>query len=290
MRSAQPLSLVESGEFAALVRGQTPRVAAVRKDAEGGDVDGVFVMSTSLVDRGRDVIAQDGWRLDNYNKAGRGVLWAHDSSLPPIARFASVGVGAVGGGQALVGRGLEFAELDSYPLSKTVAALVKGGFLKTGSVGFLPVRFAFNAERGGMDFYEQELLEFSIVPVPANPDALARAKASGIGLDNLTTWVESALDSESTRLPRGLLEEVWREVAPPKVTVDLAPVRAELAALCLRVEALERRNETAGAQTPQATQGRAAAPAPLPDIDELADRVAVRMAELLGTDNGESNE
>ena len=43
------------------------------------------------------------------------------------------------------------------------------------SVGFAPIKFKFTSDperKFGIDFIEQELLEFSIVPVPANPDAV----------------------------------------------------------------------------------------------------------------------
>ncbi len=43
------------------------------------------------------------------------------------------------------------------------------------SVGFAPLKYAFTDDpqrRYGIDFLEQELLEFSIVTIPANPDAL----------------------------------------------------------------------------------------------------------------------
>ena len=53
--------------------------------------------------------------------------------------------------------------------------LVEADFLKATSVGFAPIKFKFtsNPDRQfGIDFIEQELLEFSIVPVPANPDAV----------------------------------------------------------------------------------------------------------------------
>jgi hypothetical protein len=57
---------------------------------------------------------------------------------------------------------------------------VVDGFIKAGSVGFLPVewRFADSKDRPfGMDFLKQQLLEFSIVPAPANANALIEARS-----------------------------------------------------------------------------------------------------------------
>jgi phage head maturation protease len=61
-----------------------------------------------------------------------------------------------------------------------VYRLARGGFLAATSVGFRPLKWEYTTdkERGaddwfpGIDFEEQELVEFSIVTVPANPEAL----------------------------------------------------------------------------------------------------------------------
>jgi phage head maturation protease len=68
--------------------------------------------------------------------------------------------------------------------------MVEAGFLNAVSVGFLPT-VAPNFIRAepdkdgyaaitGFEFVGQELLELSVVPVPANPQALAVAKSLGI--------------------------------------------------------------------------------------------------------------
>jgi hypothetical protein len=49
----------------------------------------------------------------------------------------------------------------------------KKGFITAGSVGFIPLDYDFSDDRrGGIDFHRQELLEFSVVPVPANANSL----------------------------------------------------------------------------------------------------------------------
>jgi hypothetical protein len=58
--------------------------------------------------------------------------------------------------------------------------LVVDGFIAAGSVGFIPIEFNFssNPDRPmGIDFKRQELLEFSVVPVPANANALIEARS-----------------------------------------------------------------------------------------------------------------
>ena len=48
-------------------------------------------------------------------------------------------------------------------------------------VGFRPLVWSFSKDktrRGGIDFHEQELMEFSIVSVPANSEALMELSAA----------------------------------------------------------------------------------------------------------------
>ena len=65
-------------------------------------------------------------------------------------------------------------------MANTVLQMIDGGFLRATSVGFRPLRFERNAQRGGNDFKEQELLEFSVVPVGANPQAVRALKSAGL--------------------------------------------------------------------------------------------------------------
>lgn len=158
-------------------------VADVKADSDARTVE--FTISTGAVDRDRDTIAVDGWKLAAYRK-NPVVQWSHDYSIPPIARATKLRVD----GDSLKATA-EFAPAEVYPFAETIFQLIKGGFLKATSVGFRPLKHAFNAERGGMDFMSQELLEFSVVPVPANADCLMEGKAAGIDIGPLKAWVEA---------------------------------------------------------------------------------------------------
>jgi len=148
-----------------------------------------FAISTGSVDRERDTLAVEGWDLASYRR-NPVVLWAHDYSGLPVGRAESV---LARSGQ-LIAR-MEFVPGEVHPFAETVRQLVDGGFLKATSVGFRPLEWVFNEERMGFDFKKQELLEFSIVPVPANPEALVEAKRAGISLVPLKDWAIKVLDS-----------------------------------------------------------------------------------------------
>jgi HK97 family phage prohead protease len=147
-----------------------------------------FVVSTAGVDRDNDTVSADGWLLDNF-KRNPTILWAHNYDQPPIGRAQQVTVER--GNLVAV---IEFVPPEIYEFAGTIYQMLKAGFLNATSVGFRPKKAVQNTQRGGTDFVEQELLEISIVPVPANADALvvgrsidreAVAKWLGVGRDEL---------------------------------------------------------------------------------------------------------
>ena len=123
----------------------------------------VFTASTASVDRESDIINPDGWVLENF-KDGGPLLWGHDQSKLPIGRVLWV---KVDDGR-LVGKAKFNGQTQ---LSTDVEKLVRSGDLKGLSVGFRPMDMKMNNE-GGRTFTKQELLEISVVNVPANPDAI----------------------------------------------------------------------------------------------------------------------
>ena len=130
-----------------------------------------FAISTEEVDRHGDVIATDGWRLESYSK-NPVFLWAHDYARPVIGRAVQVWKGA----HEL----LAAVEWAPTSFAQEVAMLYREGYQHGVSVGFKPLRFEQRRDEKtgaflGIHFLEQELLEVSAVPVPANSSALRKA-------------------------------------------------------------------------------------------------------------------
>lgn len=127
-----------------------------------------FILSTPAVDRYGDTIDQTGWKLDNYNKNSV-VLINHNSW--------ALGVGP---GKAWVEDGLLKGRVTFATTADAEDAwtLVQCGGLRATSVGFKPLTYVENAERKGpwgypgIDFKSQELLEWSLVSIPANPECV----------------------------------------------------------------------------------------------------------------------
>ncbi len=187
-----------------------------------GEIAFPFVLSTASVDRQGDVINQEGWQLANYQK-NPVVLWAHDYEQLPIARASAVYVS--GGKLKAVDR---FS--NDHELARTCAKLYQKGFLSAVSVGFRPVKWAWNDDRGGMaaDFESAELLEHSAVPVPAHQDALIEARSLGIEIGPVVEWAEKALESRGgLYLPKTLLEDaLLRAKGGARIQIDLGDRKA----------------------------------------------------------------
>lgn len=119
-----------------------------------------FLASTSAIDRQGDSVDQSGWELRNFMK-NPVILWAHRYDELPLGKVVELSVTENGLESEVV-----FAE---HQKALEVKQLLDDGMLNAVSVGFIP------KEREGNIIKVAELLEISIVPVPANQEALALA-------------------------------------------------------------------------------------------------------------------
>lgn len=135
-----------------------------------------FVASDESTDRMGDIIRVAGWQLANY-KRNPIVLFQHQSSNP-VGISTKVWVE----GKALMSR-IKLAAEGTSPFIDTLSKLLSQGIIKAVSVGFAPtadpayIRDAKTDQITGLEFTSQELLEISLVSVPANPNALTLAKS-----------------------------------------------------------------------------------------------------------------
>lgn len=190
----------ETSETGEARRGWGAGPKAALKDAETNagtnaetDAPMTFLISNEDVDRHGDVVLARGWRLEAYRR-NPVFLWAHDYARPVIGRAQSVWAEP----GKLLAR-MEFAPTD---FAREVAALYRSGYQQGVSVGFKPLRYEERRQERtgaflGIRFLEQELLEVSAVPVPANRDALRRsmplASAPSAGVDEVLEALRSAM-------------------------------------------------------------------------------------------------
>jgi HK97 family phage prohead protease len=183
-----------------------------------------FVITTGDADREKDVIDPSGWDVENYLK-NPVVLFAHDYDSLPVARTTSLEQQ----GDKLIAVA-EFASAELNPMAERVFQMLKQGFLRGASVGFRPTSFAFNEARGGVDFAKQELLEFSIVPIPANAQALMAAGLSDDDTTLLTDWAKDVLarlDPSALLLPDGTSADLTAKMIDSEQLNDFLDVIRE---------------------------------------------------------------
>ncbi len=130
------------------------------------------------------------------------VMWAHDvfgrspSGGLPIGRTLELGRGADGRMVA------EFEFLAEDPFAQRVKNAWDKGFLRAASVSWVPVESGPDGAGRWRDM-KSELVEWSLVPVPADPDALrkshvrlmeealgCRADAHALGVDKVRVLVD----------------------------------------------------------------------------------------------------
>tara|TARA_R100000734_G_C3316204_1_gene108607 strand:- start:1892 stop:2719 length:828 start_codon:yes stop_codon:yes gene_type:complete len=130
-----------------------------------------FVASSATPDRYGDIIDQKGWILENYKK-NPVVLLNHDSNQLPI------GKGNVYIRNDKLTIDVEFDSEDER--AAEVERKAKKGFMNAVSVGFRPLESKPRSElptdnkyygQRGMYYSKAELLEVSIVTIPANGEA-----------------------------------------------------------------------------------------------------------------------
>ena len=140
---------------------------------EAGDVYSVTIFANELSRDGVSVDI-DGMDFSNYRK-NPVVLFAHDysgrteSSGLPIGRTVSLARTQDGRIRA------DFEFLSGDPFADRVRNAWNRGFLRGASIGWRAIE-ARPSERGkGLRIVKSELIEWSIVAVPADPDALRGA-------------------------------------------------------------------------------------------------------------------
>ena len=138
-----------------------------------------FILSDATPDRMGDVIDADGWDLTNFNK-NPVALFNHRSDFP-IGKWNNL---RVANGKL---RGhLQLAPEGTSDRIDEIRRLVDADILRAVSVGFMPIKSEpLTKDSHGTRFLNSELVETSLVAIPANPNALAVARSLNISRDTV---------------------------------------------------------------------------------------------------------
>lgn len=193
---------------------------------EGRSVD--VVASSTAIDGYGEIVAQD-WDLRRY-EANPVVLYGHSSWGMPIGHASNVRVE----GEKLLAT-LNFVDARANPLAEQVWQGILQGSLRAVSVGFRSKKGSMQ-NIDGRDVYVlagNELMEISVVPIPANPDAVAQeAKAFN---DQLR-----ALVARSQETPMSKPSILTLAALVPALALAASATEEDVLAEAGRLKALER--------------------------------------------------
>ena len=142
-----------------------------------------WTFSTFDLDRFGERIDPQGWEFKRFMD-NPVIEWAHRYDIPAIGKAEGVFADENGLHGVIV-----FNDKEFDPFGWAIGQRVKAGVIRAGSVGFRVIEIEIPTKEDSRDgtsliFRKQELLEFSICNVPANPFALAKSMNNEQGTIN----------------------------------------------------------------------------------------------------------
>lgn len=186
-----------------------------------------FVISTDAKDRHGTKLNMDGWKLDNFNRnpivGYQHNVYGDNMCTPPNPDDVLGPARAWVEDGRLMGE-VKFETADINPQAEKIFRKVLNGTLKATSVGFLEVgegKWVEQKDAKGnivdktYHYEGQELLEFSIVNIPSNPEATRKvvinhARAGVMMLNRIGLPV-----SEIRRVVNGILDTIEEKEEKP---------------------------------------------------------------------------
>jgi len=159
------------------------------------------IAASGRADRVGDIIDIKGIETQNFMK-NPVILWAHDHYSLPVAKAIEVGIEK--GKLVML---LQFATYEEYAFADTVYRMILGGYLNGVSIGARVKDAEWIKDNEGnivgRKFNVLELLELSVVPIPADSKALVIAVKSGkVSCDEFEECITKTLEA-----PLDLLDE-----------------------------------------------------------------------------------
>lgn len=190
-----------------------------------------YTLSDESVDRDGDIIIQAGIDLANFTK-NPVVLPFHDSRTFPVGNFIKLWVDVTA--KSLKGWILFPDErVDPSGMCDRAFRFAKSRVMRAGSIGFRgrEVKFPTKEERGhlgmldyGVIFSKCELMEFSLCPVPSNPNALSSAVKAGTLKATDLLYIETQDDEEIPMTKEELDAYLKAEISKALADVKAEPV------------------------------------------------------------------
>lgn len=145
------------------------------------DNEFVFTMSDEILDRHGTVVKLDGGDIEEYNRNPVVILMHQTSSWSDYDIDNVIGKGHAFYEDGLLKNKITFEPREINPKAGKVVDKINFGSLRAGSIGFIPHDGSYGKEERGesKDVYyirKWTLIEYSVVTVPSNPNALVEKK------------------------------------------------------------------------------------------------------------------
>ena len=184
-------------------------------NVDGTGAEAAMVISTGNVDREGDRILASGADVSNYRR-NPVLLWGHQtgsSFSPPSLPIGSVvELDVTDSG---IRAGWRWLQNDEF--SERVRNAWDQGVVRSASIGFFPRKSKEN-RYGGRDYEEWELLEVSLVPLPANPQAVRVLRSLG-----LTDWKTSSSRGRLREILRRSIRQAMEKRSRGDVVLEIVP-------------------------------------------------------------------
>lgn len=189
----------------------------------------IFTMSAEAPDRMGDIVVQDGLSLDNFSKNPQALLF-HNSRSWPIGSWKDVNKNLTGRPKRTEGKMVILAE-GVDPDADRAARHIAAGTMRSVSIGFRANWDAVEAIRDadnrwlGYRFLETELLECSLVPIPAMQLALMKEVTPSVLSVEHRELIEMTLDTfardpvTKQLMRRDELESLHKQASPARTIV-----------------------------------------------------------------------
>lgn len=190
-----------------------------------------FTMTSEAVDRYGDIVVQNGLDITRFLENPQGLLF-HNSRAWPAGTWSDIVKNLTGRPKRTEGT-FNFLPEGTDEDADRAARHVAVGSIRTVSIGFAPdwdqIELILDDEEEwitGIKFNASELLECSLVPIPAQPDALAKSVDGDWKLarelieDILDGWAKSP---EGVLIPKGVHERTYRTIVQKISDDTIAP-------------------------------------------------------------------
>jgi HK97 family phage prohead protease len=162
-----------------------------------------FCFSDDSVDRMGEVVDQASWDVKNYMNNPI-ILWGHNSDEPENVLGQGVSLDLNKDGKSFITA--QFDDAETNPRADMVFRQLIRRTLRCVSAGFIN---GSEEKQDGTPFLkDNELLEVSIVPIPANPNAIALALKDGSISTKDANWLIKSMRDEAAYVEKQMNKEL----------------------------------------------------------------------------------